>query len=65
MCLKIADHSRTNGFEPKGLSTMTEPEATIMDVVSGYIPIRFDCGGKGLCAANARLSVNRLKVFLS
>lgn len=36
-------------FEPMGVSARAEKGMTLMDVVIQDIPIRFDCGGKGIC----------------
>ena len=37
-------------FEPTGLSVTAKPDSTIMELAAALdIPIRSDCGGKGLC----------------
>lgn len=37
-------------FEPMGLSVKTDPDKSILDVAASRdVPIRSDCGGKGLC----------------
>lgn len=36
-------------FEPLGVSAQVETGMTLMDATIQDIPIRFDCGGKGIC----------------